>query len=186
MKKIILLSTAFLFLLSGLCTADYLVTFKNGGRLKATEIKMKGSILYLEALGGTIGIPADRVLSVQEVVSTRPKPKPAPPQEVAQEKKGEEEQDKVVAQDENEAEKDPVEYQKEEKADLIERLTRHYSLLAGELTKNNKLQIRKRLAKIQERQTDLKKLEEDVRKTNGGALPAWWLAMPVPEPPAWL
>lgn len=187
MKKIILLLIAFLLLMPSLGTADYLVILKNGGRLKATDMKMEGAVLYLEALGGTIGIPADRILSVQEVVSTKPKPKPPPPNEVAQEKKGEDEKEQGVAEkDENEQEKNPVEDQKERKADLIERLKRHYGFFAKEITKSNRLQLKKRIAKIKEEKRHLKELEEDVRKTNGGALPAWWLAMPVPEPPAGL
>ncbi|MCF6289814.1 MAG: hypothetical protein L3J03_02255 [Desulfobacterales bacterium] len=187
MKKIILLLIAFLLLMPGPGIADYLVTFKNGGRLKARDVKMEGSVLYLEALGGTIGIPVDRVLSVQEVAFTKSKPEPPPLDEVVQEEKGENEKEQVAAeQDDNEQEKSPAEYQQERKAGLIEELKRDYRLFTEEITKSNRLQLKKRIAKIKEGLMDLKELEEDVRKTNGGALPAWWLEMPLPEPPAGL
>jgi len=72
MKKSLMLSIALFYLsIPCLCSADYVINLKNGGRFSTTYYWEEGNLLKFYSQGGTVGVEKDNIIEIIEDTSAK-------------------------------------------------------------------------------------------------------------------
>lgn len=193
--RTLLLILACLLVLPGSAWATgFLVKLKKGGTFVASNYWEQGNTLYFNALGGTIGIPREQVLTILDTeipeetanstANTGAGDEAAGPLVNAGEETGQEAGDgaaaKEPAKEESEA---PLTILMKQKGRLVGTLRFHYQKLKEEEDIGNKTRIKRRKLAIKDLLEQLSQLTRQAATLNNGHVPEWWEDIPIPDPP---